>query len=277
MISNYSVVLRFFRPIFDESAQRILKFADRSQQQNYHDKIVSEGQKISRGSLKLGEKRARCYLFRLPLHIRFMIYAELFKHDGSAIEIGRCKRTGVGNLSILRVSHDIYHEASIALYHSLSYRKLFLRTYGIFTADLLKRLPIPLPCCGNRQYKWIKHSCRIHKAGWYRPLGEMVFMFGSADLKTALQRRWSFEDFITALAKDEPLHVYTLVVVATDNWKTADFDERRLVEALLGGAFEYLGKLVFKGFTEEEQKVLCKLIRERNPPNVKVEKQRRRA
>ncbi|KAL2855449.1 hypothetical protein BJY01DRAFT_204151 [Aspergillus pseudoustus] len=276
LILHYSVVVRFFKPVYNESAQRTLKFEDHSEQQRYYDKIVSEGQKITRGSLKQGDKRLRCYLFRLPLHLRFRIYGKLFKHDGSAIEIGRLLHTGVGKLAILRVSHEIYHEASIALYHSLSYRRLFLRTYGAFTANLLKRFPQPLPCCGHRQYKWIKHSCRIHKAGWYRPLGSMLLLLGAADLKVALQRRWSFEEFITVLAKDDPLHVYTLTVVVTENWKTPDFDEGQLVKALFGGAFEFLGKLNFRGFTEEERDLLCKLIHERNLPNVKVEREKKK-
>ncbi|KAL2815954.1 hypothetical protein BJX63DRAFT_388933 [Aspergillus granulosus] len=276
MIGNHRIVVRFFKPVFDESAQRILKFEDHSEQPSYHDKIVSEGQKISRRSLKIGDKRMSCYLFRLPLHLRIRIYGELFKHDGSAIEIGRLKHTGLGSLAILRVSHDIYHEASIALYHSLSYRKLFLRTYGVFTADLLKRFPKPLPCCSHRQYKWTKHSCRIHKAGWYRPLGSMLFLLGAADLKIALQRRWLFEEFITVLAKDEPLHIYTLTIVVTENWKTADFDERQLVKALFSGAFEFLGKLNFRGFTEQERDLLCDLIHERRLPNAKVEREKKR-
>ncbi|KAL2828232.1 hypothetical protein BDW59DRAFT_143393 [Aspergillus cavernicola] len=218
----------------------------------------------------------RCYLYRFPLHVRFRIYEELFKHDGSPLEIGRLKHTGVAELAILRVSHMVYHEATIALYHSLSYRKLFLRTYGSFSADLLTRFPRPLPCCGNRQYKWVKHPCRTHKLGWHRSLGSVLLLLGSADMKTALQRRLSFTEFIAALAKNEPVHIYTLTIVVTDNWNSPEFDERHLVKALFGGAFEILGKLNFRGFTEEERNRLHKLVEGLKLPNLKVEREKQK-
>ncbi|KAL2871323.1 uncharacterized protein BJX67DRAFT_341983 [Aspergillus lucknowensis] len=218
----------------------------------------------------------RCYLFRLPLHLRCRIYEELFKHDGSPLEIGRLKRTGVAKLAILRVSHAIYHEASIALYHSLSYRRLFLRTYGAFSANLLQRFPRPLPCCGNRQYNWVRHPCRSHRIAWYRPLGSILLLLGAADLKTALQRRWSFMEFIDALARDEPIHVYNLTIVVTDHWKGADFGERHLIKALFSGAFEFLGKLNFRGFTEQERDLLRKLIHGLKLPNLKIERDKQK-
>ncbi|KAL4872053.1 hypothetical protein BDV12DRAFT_162943 [Aspergillus spectabilis] len=218
----------------------------------------------------------RCYLFRLPLSVRFRIYEELFQHDGSPLEIGRLKRTGVADLSILRVSHTIYHEASIALYHSLSYRKVFLRTFGAFSANLLTRFPRSLPCCGNRQHKWIKQPCFSHKIGWHRPLGSVLMLLGSSDLKTALQRRWSFIDFITALTKDGPIHVYNLTIVVADNWKVDEFDERQLIKVLFSGAFEFLGRLNFRGFTEEERDRLCKLLYNLKLPNLKLEREKKK-
>ncbi|KAL2844651.1 hypothetical protein BJX68DRAFT_269543 [Aspergillus pseudodeflectus] len=272
---NPGVVVRFYKPVFDESGKRILRFEDRSQQQCYHDKVASEGQKITRGPLKRGGKRLCCYLFRLPLHLRFQIYGELFEHDETAIEIGRLRRTGIGNLAILRVSHDIYHEASIALYHSLSYRKVFVRTYGVFTANILTRFPKPLPCCGHRQHSWIKRACRIHKAGWYRPLGSVLFFLGATDLKIALQRRWSFEEFITILTNNEPLHIYKLSIVVTENWKLNGFDERQLIKCLFSGAFEFLGVLNFRGFTADERDVIEKLLHERKLPNARIEREKR--
>lgn len=218
----------------------------------------------------------RCHLYRLPLEVRFRIFEELFKHDDSPLEIGRLQRTGVANLSILRVSHAMYHEATIALYHCLSYRRLFLRTFGAFSANLLTRFPRPLPCCGNRQYKWVKFPCRTHKLGWHRPLGSVLLLLGSDDLKTAMQRRWSFTEFIAALAKRDPVHVYTLTIVVTDNWKSADFDEKHLVKALFSGAFEILGKLNFRGFNEEERDRLGKLIHGLKLPNVQIERKKKK-
>lgn len=212
-----------------------------------------------------------CYLYRLPIDVRFRIYEELFKHDGSAIEIGRLKRTGVGNLSILRVSHVIYHEASIALYYSLSYRKLFLRTFGDFSAKLLTRFPKRLPCC-RYEYKWTGMPCRSHKIGWHRPLGSVLLLLGSPDLKTASQRRWSFKRFIIALKKKGPVQVHSLTIVVNNNWKMAGFDERILVLALFSGAFEFLGRLNLRGFTECERERLWKLILDLKLPNLKLER-----
>ncbi|KAL4778481.1 hypothetical protein BJX76DRAFT_139365 [Aspergillus varians] len=142
--------MRFFKPSYDDSGGHIHQLEDRSEQPRYHDTIVSEGLKSVRGALKDGDRRMRCCLYRLPLRIRFRIYAELFTHDGSALEIGRLKHHRIAKLDILRVSHTIYHEASIALYHSLSYRQLFLRTFGVYSANLLTHFPKPKPCCGNR-------------------------------------------------------------------------------------------------------------------------------
>ncbi|KAL4918055.1 hypothetical protein BDW62DRAFT_182263 [Aspergillus aurantiobrunneus] len=268
--------MRFLKPIYDDSGRHIRQFEDRSEQPRYHDSIVAEGLKSARGALKDGDRRMRCHLYRLPLDIRFRIYEELFKHDGSALEIGRLKRNGVANLAILRVSHTIYHEASIALYHSLSYRQLFLRTFGVYSAGLLTRFPKPLPCCGNKQHKWIKYPCRSHKIGWNRALGSVMFLLGSPDMKTALQRRWSFMEFIAALTKDGPIHIYTLTIVVNDNWTAGGFDEALLVKALFSGAFEFLGRLKLCGFTDEERDRLEKLIHGLKLPNLKLERQKKK-
>ncbi|KAI9368247.1 hypothetical protein BJX61DRAFT_546719 [Aspergillus egyptiacus] len=270
------VAVRSFKPIYDDSGRHICQFDDRSKQRSYHDVIVGEGNKIVRGGLKKGDQRNRCYLFRLPLDVRMRIYAELFKHDGSAIEIGRLSRTGVADLSILRVCHAIYHEAVIALYHSLSYRKLFLRTYGVFSADLLTRFPRPLPSCGNRQLKGIRPPCRNHKLGWYRPLGSVLLLLGSEDLKIALQRQWSFTQFTDALKRNGPVPVYNLSIVVNHNWKSAQFDERHLVKALFSGAFEILGKVNLRCFTEEERNCLCRQIYRLGLPHLKIEKEKKK-
>ncbi|KAL5047793.1 hypothetical protein BDW71DRAFT_35421 [Aspergillus fruticulosus] len=212
----------------------ICQFQDCSEQPRYHD-TVSEAAKYVRGVLKGGDRSMSCYLYRLPFDVRFRIYEELFKHDGSALEIGRLKRIGVGYLAILRVSHIIYHEASIALYHSLSYRKLFIRTFGVFSADLLTSFPTPLPSCGDREHNLIEHPCRSQMVGWHRAFGSILMLLGSTDLKAAMQRRWSFMTFLAALKTKGPVHVYNLTVVVNNNWKVAGFDENLLIKALFGG------------------------------------------
>lgn len=267
--------MRFFRPVYDETGNYICRFEDRSAQPTYHDTIVSEGLKSARSPLKKGDRWTCCYIYRLPLHVRFRIYEELFKHDGSALEIGRLRHNRVANLAILSVSHTIYHEASIALYHSLSYRKLFIRTFGMYSASLLTRFPKPLPCCDTRQQNWVTYSCRSHRIGWHRRFGSIMLLLGSTDLRTALQRRWSFMEFISALKYDGPIHVYNLTIVASNNWRATNFDEGVLIKALFGGAFEFLGKLNFRGFTEDERDSLAKLILGLKLPNIKFDRQKK--
>ncbi|KAL4948401.1 hypothetical protein BDW69DRAFT_176517 [Aspergillus filifer] len=201
------------------------------------------------------------------------IYQYLFKHDFSPLEIGRLKRNGVGlgNLAILRVSHTIYHEASIALHHSLSYRKLFLRTFGSYSASLLTSFPRLLRSCNSPS-----RMCRSHKIGWHRPHGSVLFLLGSTNIKTALQRRWSFMHFIASLSKIGPIHVYNLTVVVNDNWNVAGFNETALTKALFSGAFEFLGKLNFRGFTEQERNHLMKLIHGLELPGVKFERKKKK-
>ncbi|KAL4738650.1 hypothetical protein BDV11DRAFT_189048, partial [Aspergillus similis] len=83
----------------------------------------------------------------------------------------------------------IYHEASIVLYHSLSYRKLFIRTFGAFSAELLTSIPryhLVMP------ENLIKHPRHGHRVGWHRPFGSLLMLVRSSDFKTAMQRRWSF-------------------------------------------------------------------------------------
>ncbi|KAL5339682.1 hypothetical protein BJX70DRAFT_362871 [Aspergillus crustosus] len=273
---NPGITSRFFKPVYDDSGEGVYHLEDRSHQPSYHDTIVEEGLKCARGTLRQGDRRMQCYLFRLPLALRFRIYEELFKHDGSPLEVGRLRSTGIAGLSILRVSHTIYHEVSIALYHSLSYRKLFLRTFGAFSATFLTRLPRSLPRCDNREHKSAMNPCFSHKLGWHRPLGSVLILLGSTDFKTALLRRWSFMEFIKALARDGPIHIYNLTIVATDNWRVDDFDEKQLIKALFSGAFGFLGKLNFKGFTEEERNRLWKLLHNPNLPHLKLDREKKK-
>ncbi|KAL4803329.1 hypothetical protein BDV18DRAFT_145649 [Aspergillus unguis] len=271
----YSLDMRFLKPVYDQPSGQICRFEDQCEQPRYHDTIVKEGLKYARGVVKEGDRHSSCYLYRLPIDVRFRIYKDLFKHDGSVLEVGRLRRTGVGSLAILRASHSIYHEAAIALYHSLSYRKLFLRTFGDYSAKLLTRIPKPLPCCRNR-YKWTNQPCRSHRIGWHRPFGSILILLGSPKLKTALQRRWSFRRFIAALKKAGPIHVHTLTIVVNENWRISGFDETLLVEALFCGAFRFLGKLNLRGFTECERERLSDLIHDLKLPNSKVEMEKKK-
>ncbi|KAL4967338.1 uncharacterized protein BDV14DRAFT_198068 [Aspergillus stella-maris] len=147
---NPAVDIQFFRALRDGDGD-ICGFDDRIKQPRYYTALIAESSKAVGGKLKDGDRRNRCFLLRLPLGVRMRIYQYLFKHDFSALEIGRLKSSGVdvGNLAILRASHAIYHEASIALHHSLSYRKLFLRTFGSYSASLLTSFPRPLRSCNS--------------------------------------------------------------------------------------------------------------------------------
>ncbi|KAL4793466.1 hypothetical protein BDV19DRAFT_391104 [Aspergillus venezuelensis] len=147
---NPAVDIQFFKALRDGDGD-ICGFDDRSKQPRYNTALVSESSRALRGKLKDEDRRSHCFLLRLPLNVRMRIFQYLFKHDFTPLEIGRLKRSvvGVGNLAILRVSHAIYHEASTALHHSLSYRKLFLRTFGSYSASLLTSFPRLLRSCNS--------------------------------------------------------------------------------------------------------------------------------
>ncbi|KAB8216714.1 hypothetical protein BDV33DRAFT_178388 [Aspergillus novoparasiticus] len=264
------ITVRFYRRVVEDSVTRLALYDG---QPNYHDIIVPEACKMARGELVVGCRYRSCYLYRLPIDVRFRIYAALFAHDGSALEIGRLEHTGIGNLQILRTSHLIYHEASIALYHSLSYRRLFLRAYGPYSADLLRRHPKSLPCCRSKEFEVnLEYPCRNEHLNWSRPLGSVVFLIGAESPRVALHRRWAFSEFITALKAAEPLHIFSLTVVVTENWNLPGFNEKDLVNALFSGAFKFLGKISFRGFTEEERNRLCHLVHALRDPPLKIER-----
>lgn len=88
----------------------------------------------------------------------------------------------------------------------------------------------------------------------------------------ALHRRWAFSEFITALKAAEPLHIFSLTVVVTENWNLPGFNEKDLVNTLFSGAFKFLGKLSFRGFTEEERNRLCHLVHALRDPPLKIER-----
>ncbi|THC92003.1 hypothetical protein EYZ11_008533 [Aspergillus tanneri] len=237
--SNPGVTVRFFQEVtdgHDDNGTRLTRLEEHAGKPSYHYTIVSEACKIVKSTLITGNRYLRCYLYWLPIEVRFQIYEVLFVHDGSALEIGRLKRTGIANLAILRTCHAIYHETSIALYHSLSYRKLFLRT----------------------------------------SFESVVFLLGASDFRVAVQRRWAFSEFITTLRMGEPLKIYSLTIVVTENWKMPGFNETDLVKALLSGAIDFLGKLRFRGFTEEERKCLCQLVHSLKIQTLRIERQKKK-
>lgn len=261
----------------DEEDPNITRLVKHSAKPSYHYTIVSEACQLVREPLIFGNRNLRCKLFWLPIGVRFQIYETLFVHDGSPIEIGRVKRTRLAKLALLRTCHVIYHEASIALYHSLSYRTLFLRTYGSFSADFFRRTPKPLRCCRYvTHHKYLEYPCRTIPSVWKRSFRTIVFLLGSEDFKTALQRRWAFSEFITTLRMKEPLEVYSLTVVVTENWNIPGFNESDLVKALFSGAFEILGQLRFRGFTEEERNRICQLVHGLRIHTVRIERPKTR-
>ncbi|KAF9892546.1 hypothetical protein FE257_001655 [Aspergillus nanangensis] len=105
---------------------------------------------------------------------------------------------------------------------------------------------------------------------WRRSYGSVMFLIGATNFDIALQRRWEFSEFITTLRMAEPLEIYSLTVVATDNWKLPGFNELDLVNALFSGAIKYLRTLVLKGFTAEERDRLCELAHARGIPTLRI-------
>ncbi|XHF96818.1 hypothetical protein AWENTII_000435 [Aspergillus wentii] len=252
--TNSGICVSFLEPYQAHKGNQVHCLEEQEKPKSYHDLIVTEASKVVRGVMVSGNPYVRNLLFRLPIELRFKIYEYLFIHDGSAIEIGRQSHTPMGNTSILRVCHAIYHEASIALYHSMSHRKLFFRTYGSFSADVLNRRPSPLQCCRNMSYqKWLEYPCVVRELSWKRSIHSVVFLIGALDFMMALKRRWAFSEFITTLRMGDHMRIYSLTVVAAQNWKMPGFDENDLVQALFSGAIMYLGKLTFRGFSNKER------------------------
>ena len=213
------------------------------------------------------EPASTCYLDRLPVSIRLRIFGFLFPHDRSVLEVENFPHTEATNLAILRTSHQIYHEASIALFHSLAYRRVVLKKYGASTAYLLRRFPRELKSC---HWKWLGSVCYNDQLDKRRPFGSIVLSLGHRSHELAVHRRWDFSLFVTTLRMDVPLRIHDLTIVAIDNWKMPGFDETHLIQDLFSGAFEILGRMLFKGFTKMEIKRLVKLIIARKDPRVQV-------
>ncbi|KAG2026002.1 hypothetical protein GB937_002145 [Aspergillus fischeri] len=271
------LLVQFFRQVYDErlGTSNLVKPAE---PEIFEDVAVNEGCKMVRGSLIVGNRHLRCHLLRLPIQVRYRIYEFLFCHHNSYVEIGAPYNHQIGDLAILRTSHVFYHEASIALYHSLGDRLLFFRNYGSKSADFLRRQPTPLPCCRNRVFQqWLEYPCRNKEIVWRRSFKKIVFLIGASEPLLAVQRRWAFAEFITTLRMSEPLRIHELSVVVYNQWKIPGFDEGDLVRALFSGGIEFLGRLIFRGLAEDETERLTQLIFALRIPNLTIERVRTRA
>ncbi|RLM01507.1 hypothetical protein CFD26_105921 [Aspergillus turcosus] len=266
------LLVQFFKQVYDEDlgTSHLVKPAD---PETFEHVAVNEGCKMVRGSLIVGNRHLRCPLLRLPIHVRYRIYEFLFCHYNSYVEIGGPYNQQIGDLAILRTAHVFYHEASIALYHSLGDRRLFFRNYGSKSADFLRRQPTPLPCCRNRVFQqWLEYPCRNKEIVWRRSFKKIVFLIGASEPLLAVQRRWAFAEFITTLRMSEPLRVHELSVVVYNQWKIPGFDEGDLVRALFSGGIEFLGRLIFRGLAEDETERLTQLIFALKIPNLGIER-----
>ncbi|KAI9036667.1 uncharacterized protein KD926_001562 [Aspergillus affinis] len=274
--SNSGVTIQFHQEKHDE-LPNMTRLVKHDAKPSYHYTIVSEASKMVREPLIVGNRNLRCKLFWLPIQVRFKIYEAFFMHDLSAVEVGRVRSVRLAKLAFLSTCHTIYHECSIALYHCLSYRTLFLRTYGSYSADFFRRIPRPLKCCRCvTHHKYLEYPCRTPPSMWKRSYESIFLLLGSEDFRVALQRRWAFSEFITTLRMREPLKVYSLTVVVNDNWKLRGFDEKDLVKALFSGAFEFLGQLRFRGFNEEERNTLCQLVHGLRIHTVRIERPKKK-
>ncbi|EAU32403.1 predicted protein [Aspergillus terreus NIH2624] len=274
--SNPGLTIRFYKHV-DSNQNGSSRMVAHDKQESHRTVIVSEASKMVRPVLISGNRYLRCHLFRLPIEVRSRIYEILLGGDDKALEVGRLPRCRITDLAILQTCHLIYHEASIALYHSLSYRRLFLRSYGAFSAHLLRRHPSGLRCCRNKSYdKWLEYPCRLEQLSWNRSYGSVTFLIGAADFKIALKRRWDFAEFITTLRMAEPLRIHALTIVATENWNLPGFNERDLVKALFGGAFEFLGEVKFRGFTPDERDRLGQLVHSLRISTLKVGRKKKK-
>ncbi|GFF24773.1 hypothetical protein IFM61606_09243 [Aspergillus udagawae] len=266
------LLVQIFRQEYDEylRTSNLVKPAELETVENV---AVNEGCKMVRGSLIMGNRHLRCHLLRLPIQVRYRIYEFIFCHHNGYVEIGGPYNHQIGDLAILRASHLFYHEASIALYHSLGDRLLFFRNYGSKSADFLRRQPTPLPCCRNRVFQqWLEYPCRNKEIVWRRSFKKIVFLIGASEPLLAVQRRWAFAEFITTLRMSEPLRVHELSVVVYNQWKIPGFDEGDLVRALFSGGIEFLGRLIFRGLAEDETERLTQLIFALRIPNLTIER-----
>lgn len=79
----------------------------------------------------------------------------------------------------------------------------------------------------------------------------VVFCLEAKDSRVSVQRRWKFAVFLTAL-QDAPLKIRSFTIVGGENWKTPGFDERDLIISLFTGAFVFIEKIEFQGFSPDE-------------------------
>lgn len=218
---------------------------------DYRSVVLAETEKVIMPLVYSGNRHMDSYLLQLPIEIRIQIWDALFMANGPIV-VGDPPRMGFGTLAILRTCHSVHHEASIAFYHALCRRKIILKTYGAQSANLLKHHRKPLQSCGSSVLNsWFKLPCTFDILERNGIFESVVFCLGAKDSRLSVQRRWQFTVFLTAL-QGAPLKIRSLTIVCGENWKIPSFDERDLIISLFTGAFAFIEKIKFQGFSPDE-------------------------
>lgn len=179
--------------------------------------------KTETSSLIEGNRGHRCFLLRLPLTVRAIIWKMVFWASKSFfLDIN----PSVPGLSMLRVSKTFNRETSIAFADALVSRIMVLVLYPNH-CYLGQPLPV-IEKVGDRIFREIN-----------LPLGDKV------DPRMGVQRTLDFVQFMKTLATYHPIMTFELIIHIDNFWRVPQigFDEDMLALLLTGGAFAFIKRI----------------------------------
>lgn len=182
-----------------------------------------EAAKAETISLVKGSRSHHCFLLRLPLTVRAIIWKMVFQASKSFFfDI----EPSVPGLSMLRVSKTFHRETSIAFADALVSRIMVLVLYPDH-CYLGQPLPI-IEKVGDRIFREINLS-----------LGDKV------DPRMGMQRTLDFVHFSRTIATYYPIMTFELIIHIESFWKVPQigFDEDMLAVILTGGAFAFIKRI----------------------------------
>lgn len=182
-----------------------------------------EAAKAETISLIKGSRGHDCFLLRLPLPVRAIIWKMVFQASESFFfDIN----PSVPGLSMLRVSKTMNLETSIAFADALVSRIMVLVLYPDH-CYLGQPLPI-IGKVGDRIFREIN-----------LPLGDKI------DPRMGMQRTLDFVHFARTMAAHHPIMTFELIIHIESFWKVPQigFDEDMLAVALTGGAFAFIKRI----------------------------------
>lgn len=264
------MAIQFSKPAKFTKDMEIVHFDEPHEKPDYSSHMVTEVKKdpISGGdSAFINWAYPGSSLMSLPLEVRMRIWEAVFMAANRPIVVYNRLHMGLGDLAILRVCRAIHEEASIAMNSVMCRRKIVFEN---FTVKPLETIFENESWGSYKRFskEWTKLPCPSPTA--FPTLGQngifesVVFYLGSSNINRAVKRRQQFAAFVAALAATQPFKIRVLTIVAQANWRIDGLDEMEIMLSLFSGAFAFVHRINFLGFSDEERAVFAEKARVRS-------------